>query len=233
MKTLPLLIQENPIFSCLPPRDQELLTDRAIERSYREDDWITRYGDIWPYLFIVDSGEVKAVKESVEGRSLIVTNIQAGEMFWGLAFFNEDTPMWVGLQANQTCRIYLWSREEVLPLLQRNGTVMWELTQTLVRRMQRASDIVEELAFQPVTGRLAHLLLDHFGDDMGEMVNRDLTLDEMAARIGTTREMVCRQLYRFADMGVIQINRTEFMVLDSEQLNALAHLSKGETSQKV
>lgn len=202
----------------------------AIERSFSEDQWITHYGDIWPYLFIVDEGQVKAIKESIEGRSLIVTNIEDGEMFWGLAFFNEDTPMWVGLQANQPCCLYLWQRENVLPLLQRNGAVMWELTRTLVQRMQRASDIVEELAFQPVTGRLAHLLLDHFGDEMGEMVNRDLTLDEMAAHIGTTREMVCRQLYRFADMGVIQINRTEFMVLDSEQLKSLANTSKGEVS---
>jgi hypothetical protein len=33
----------------------------------------------------------------------------------------------------------------------------------------------------------------------GELVARELTLDEMAARIGTTREIVCRALYRFAE----------------------------------
>jgi hypothetical protein len=49
-----------------------------------------------------------------------------------------------------------------------------------------------------------------------------MTLDEMAARIGTTREMVCRQLYRFADQGAIQINRTEFMITDQGQLKKIA-----------
>jgi len=43
----------------------------------------------------------------------------------------------------------------------------------------------------------------------------DMTLDEMAAQIGTTREMVCRLLYRFAEEGAVEISRTEFMISDS------------------
>jgi hypothetical protein len=49
-----------------------------------------------------------------------------------------------------------------------------------------------------------------------------MTLDEMAARIGSTREMVCRHLYQFADQGVIQINRTELKILDQALLKNLA-----------
>ena len=97
----------------------------------------------------------------------------------------------------------------------------------MLRRMLYASDIVEELAFQPVTGRLARLLLERFGDAVGDYVARDMTLDEMAARIGSTREMVCRQLYRFVDEGAIQINRTEFMITDRGVLQDIAGKVKG------
>jgi CRP-like cAMP-binding protein len=96
-----------------------------------------------------------------------------------------------------------------------------------VKRMLRASDIVEELAFQPVTGRLARLLLDHFGGAIEDYVSRDITLEEMAARIGTTREMVCRQLYRFVDEGAIQISRTELMITDRDLLEEIAGKVKG------
>jgi hypothetical protein len=44
----------------------------------------------------------------------------------------------------------------------------------------------------------------------------------MAARIGSTREMVCRHLYHFADQGIIQINRTEFKIMDQDLLKDLA-----------
>ncbi len=39
-----------------------------------------------------------------------------------------------------------------------------ELSRLMVQRIQQASDIVEGLAFQPMQGRLAQLLLGHFGD---------------------------------------------------------------------
>jgi len=49
-----------------------------------------------------------------------------------------------------------------------------------------------------------------------------MTLDEMAARIGSTLEMVCRLLYRFSDEGLIKITRTEFTVVDTENLHKRA-----------
>ena len=55
----------------------------------------------------------------------------------------------------------------------------------------------------------------------------DLTLDEMAARIGSTREMVCRQLYKMADQGVIRINRTEITIEDLGTLKETAGKLKG------
>ena len=51
---------------------------------------------------------------------------------------------------------------------------------------------------------------------------RDLTLDEMAAMVGTTRELVCKVFYRFADAEVIRINRTEFVFTNREKLEQLA-----------
>jgi CRP-like cAMP-binding protein len=87
----------------------------------------------------------------------------------------------------------------------------------MVERMLQASAIVDELAFQPVIGRVARLLLENFPSDQ-DSAPRHLTLDEMAARVGTTREMVCRILYRFAERGAIQINRTEFIFTDRSLL---------------
>jgi CRP/FNR family transcriptional regulator len=89
----------------------------------------------------------------------------------------------------------------------------------MAQRMLHASEIVEGLAFQPVAQRLARLLLEQFPADR-LATERHLTLDEMAARIGTTREMVCRILYRFAAQGAIQINRTEFVFKDRQLLES-------------
>jgi CRP-like cAMP-binding protein len=88
--------------------------------------------------------------------------------------------------------------------------------------MERASNIVESLAFQPVAGRIANLLLERYGNTGEDPVARDLTLDTMAAYVGTTREMVCRVLYRFSDQNLIHITRTEFSITDQDGLATLA-----------
>jgi CRP-like cAMP-binding protein len=225
--TLLDLLSRNLIFSHRNEEEKEKLVEMAITRTYSQGDWITYYGDVWPYLFLVDSGIVTALKESSEGRSLIVVSLGHGEVFWGVSFFQEDTPMPVSLIASEESIVYLWPRDRLLPILLQDGRMSWELARLMVKRMMRASDIVEELAFQPVTGRLARLLLDHFGGAIEDYVSRDITLEEMAARIGTTREMVCRQLYRFVDEGVIQISRTELMITDRNLLEEMAGKVKG------
>jgi CRP-like cAMP-binding protein len=104
-----------------------------------------------------------------------------------------------------------------MPFILEDGRLSWELTRLVIQRVQFVSEIVEKLAFQPLTSRVARLLLEQFPSEQ-DVVPRHLTLDEMASRVGTTREIVCRILYRFAEQGAIQINRTEFTFLNRSLL---------------
>lgn len=194
----------------------------AVERSIRKDAYLFHYGDRWPYLFLVTDGEFEAVKTSTEGRNLVVLTLESGDIFWGLTFFDEGTPIPVALRALKDSSIIQWSRAEILPFFLDDAEALWSLCGLLVRRMLRASSIVEDLAFQPVAGRIAKLLLTQYGKVGKTTIERDLTLDEMAARVGTTREMVCRVLYRFADQEMIDITRTEFSIVDEDRLSDLA-----------
>jgi CRP/FNR family transcriptional regulator len=220
-------LTRNPIFAYL---DASALKDVAAItqiRHFRSGEWIVHYGDIWPYLFLIKSGEVIAVKESSEGRSLILTAFLENELFWGLAFFIHDAPMPAALRASEDSEILIWSHEDLIPFLLQNGRFSWELSCLMIQRVQLASEIVEKLAFQPVAGRLARLLVEFSGTDSMEPIARSLTLEDMAARIGSTREVVCRFLHRFASEGLIDITRTEFLVKDLKRLENLARQGKG------
>jgi CRP/FNR family transcriptional regulator len=92
--------------------------------------------------------------------------------------------------------------------------------------MLNASDLITGLAFQQVAGRLAHLLLKFPNDNQKGPMVRSLTLDDMASRIGSTREMVCRFLQGFANQGIIKITRTELEIIDRDQLEALSQKEK-------
>jgi CRP/FNR family transcriptional regulator, cyclic AMP receptor protein len=199
----------------------------AETRRYQSGEWITHYEDVWPYFFFIKQGQVTVVKESFEGRSLVLTTLGAGDVFWGMAFFVENAGMPASLHVSKEVELLLWSRERLMPIFLGNGALSWELASLVIQRVQLASEIVQKLAFHPVEGRLARLLLEQTETSNTPTLARDLTLDEMAARIGTTREVVCRFLHRFSDRGLIQISRTEFVVSDSEGLKELALRVKG------
>ncbi|HEY5982004.1 MAG TPA: Crp/Fnr family transcriptional regulator [Anaerolineales bacterium] len=221
------VLHRSSYFSSLSAEDLALVAQGARLRRYARGEKIVLYGDAWPYFLLIVDGQVDAIKESGEGRSLLVTTFDAGDVFWGVAFFLTDSPMPVTLEARTDCVLYLWETGDLQPVLERNGTFMWNLSRLMVSRMLHASEMLEGLAFQPVAGRLARLLAELPHDEKSGAVSRSLTLDEMAARIGTTREMVCRFLYRFAGQGMISITRTEFAITDMPALMDLAQAVKG------
>jgi len=227
MSTLETLLAQSPVFSCLSESRRNLLVESAITRSYHKGDAVAHVGEIWPYLFIITKGGIHAIKSSQEGRNLVVTTFPKGDIFWGLAFFYEGLEMPVTLEAVEATQIALWPGEVMVPFLKSEGTVAWELSRLMIRKMARASEILEEMTFQPVAGRLAKLLVDTGGAEPQKAITRSLTLDEMAARIGSTREMVCRFLHRFADDGIIDITRTEFKITDQKRLLEISQNTKG------
>ena len=217
-------LAENQVLSHLNEVDLQKMFASAQIRRVHEGNWIVHHGDIWPYLFFIRSGQVTAIKESPEGRSLTLATFGTGEIFWGLAFFIEHAPMPAALKASDECELLLWSRDDIMPFILKNGKLAWELSRLVIQRVQFASEIVEKLAFQPLASRVARLLLEEYPMSQ-DVVHRHLTLDEMASRVGTTREIVCRILYRFAEQGAIQINRTEFTFLDRGLLEEQIHRS--------
>jgi len=70
------------------------------------------------------------------------------------------------------------------------------------------------------------LLLDFYQPADGMSANRYLTLEQMANSIGTTKELVSKTLHRFADEGMIEINRMQFVFTNREGLEMLAGQDK-------
>jgi CRP-like cAMP-binding protein len=78
-----------------------------------------------------------------------------------------------------------------------------------------------KLHFQPEASRVARLLLKQHQESGVDHVERELTLDEMAAMVGTTPVMVCKVMSQFADQGLLKVSRTEIEFIDKARLEKL------------
>lgn len=215
------LLAAAPVFRTLSTEERREVLGRGLRRHLARGEVEAVAGEAWPYLVLVVRGTLTAAKVSPEGRALTGLELRAGDVFAAPSFF-DDGPLPASLQARDEAVAYRWHRNALMPALRGNPEAMWDLAVLVVSQMRRAGEVVEQLAFQPLSGRLARLLLDRFGHARGAPGARLLTLDEMAALIGSTREVVCRLLYRLAEEGLIRISRTELSIVDPAGLADLA-----------
>jgi signal-transduction protein with cAMP-binding, CBS, and nucleotidyltransferase domain len=66
MKNLSNLLKKNPVFATFNSGELEELVRLGSTRSYQKGEKVILYGDVWPYIFLVENGLIEAVKESGE-----------------------------------------------------------------------------------------------------------------------------------------------------------------------
>jgi CRP/FNR family transcriptional regulator len=89
----------------------------------------------------------------------------------------------------------------------------------LARRVRHLVSLVEDLSFRRVISRVAKILLEHIGGEMGR--GPRLTQQEMAAMAGTAREVVGRSLKALEEEGAIKLDRHRIIITDKEALQKI------------
>lgn len=218
------ILSEKEVFRKLPDRERTLLAEHALRRQLDADAFLCRQGEIWPYVVLVTAGQLRWVMLSSSGKEHQLFALQSGDVFWSHSLF-DDQPLPASLQASDRVEVYVWPRDVILPLLKKYPEAMWEIPRLLTRIMRQAREIIYGLAFQPVAGRLAKYLMEHVGDPEKETLEREMTLEEMAAVLATSPEVVCRLLYQLQSDEVIKITRTHITLKDREALQKIIELS--------
>ena len=193
-------------FGQFPKKDRAALAELAIPRRLRAGEYSCFQGDMWPNVLFLAEGNLDWVMVSVAGKEHVLFSLNPNDVFWGHSIF-DDKPMPASLKATENSMIYRWEREAILPILYRHPETLWEIAGVLTSTMRKAREIIYGLAFQPVAGRLATLLLDRFSDPNDTSVERDLTLNAIASRVASSPEVVCRVLHQFQAEGILEVTR--------------------------
>lgn len=174
-------------------------------------------GEAAPGLFIVVAGRVKIVRESPAGREQVLTVIEAGNHFNLVPIFDGGPSPATAICLSDV-ELLLVPAVAMRELTGRTPALAMALLADAGHFLRRLVSLVDDLALHTVQGRVARLLLAQAeAADRGEPVG-PLTQSEMAARLGTVREMVGRTLKTFEALGLISMGRGTISVVDREGL---------------
>ncbi len=220
MKIETLQSSHNPVFGKLPEEEIADLLRLAKRQRLQPGDFLCHQGDVWSNVVFLTSGELRWVMLAMSGREHVLFTVQENHAFWGHSLF-DGKPMPASLLATKTTEAYWWSRDAIYPVLMRHPQAMWEITRMHVGMMRRAREIIYGLAFQPVSARLASLLLESFQEQGDASMERDLTLSEIATMVASSPEVICRVLHRFQADGILEVTRAHIALHDRDALSRM------------
>jgi CRP/FNR family transcriptional regulator, cyclic AMP receptor protein len=177
-------------------------------------------------LFILCSGKVKLSTTSKEGKMLILKQAEAGEVL-GLSAAISGTNYEMTAETASPCQLNFIGRQDFMTLLQSESEVGMRAALWLSREFQGAyRDIHDRVLARSSSGKLARLLLScartgiHESEELH--LRSSMTHEEMAQRIGSSRETVTRLLSDLEKKRLIRLEGATLVIRDRTGLEALA-----------
>ena len=195
----------------LPPALFDALALRGNARSFRANAILISEGDVGDTLYIVLSGRIRTYASSAEGRDVVLGDYGPGEYLGELALDGGLRSASAKTTEATTCRVVQGA--ELRAFLAEHPDFAVHLSQKLVRMVRRLTEQVKRLALQDVYGRMVNVLMelsDASGDE--RIVREKLTQQDIADRVGSSREMVNRVLKDLTTGGYVSARDGRYVI---------------------
>ncbi|OGP17539.1 MAG: hypothetical protein A2V21_302900 [Deltaproteobacteria bacterium GWC2_55_46] len=212
-------LAKNPLFNGLDDFYLKDIIARAEVRSWPDGIHIITEGEAGDAVYFILSGRVKVTLYGEEGREIVLAVLNEGDMFGEMSIM-DDKPRSANVEAVSALQCLVVSKTAFLEYLSRHHKVYMRFFAYLTGRLREATRKIGGLALLDVCGRIAHTLIGMARADEGSKekviaIERP-THEELAAMIGSSREVVSRALKKMTQEGYIKIEKNRILLYLSE-----------------
>jgi CRP/FNR family transcriptional regulator len=202
-------LRGNEYFDDLSEAMLKEISAHMILREYQRGDVFFWEGDPCEGLHIVHQGSAKIFRLSPQGRQYIVRILQEGDTFAEVPAFDGGTNP-VNVEALEVCRVWVIDSDMLRGLVKAHPQFAQKVLENFGKMLRGMVRMVSEMAFYQVTHRLARLIEELPQDKSAP----HWTQEQLAARLGTVREVVARSLKELERSGAIKIEDRRIQVID-------------------
>ena len=205
-----------PYFRALTTREQIALSAAATRHTFRAGEMLLTQGEHFPYVWLLEAGQVKVFRMNSNGREYILRIVGAGGSVNDIAAL-DGGPAAANVAALTPAIAWALAGEALRATIARHPSLALDVIQALAQRTRALAQQIEDLALYPVTARLARFLLQHPLPKDGA-----ITRATIAAHLGTTPESISRALRTLEAQGAIRYNRSTIVVVQRDVLQHIA-----------
>ncbi len=199
------------IFADLPNEDIQALSSVAKRRTFRAGEVIFHRDDPGQVLYMIKDGKVKICIISPDGQEVSLAVLGKGEYFGEFALL-DGLPRSTDAVALERVECHTLQRSDFHNAILKNPKIAILVLEALTKRLRNTDQMVEDLIFLDVYGRVAKKLLelaDAHGvkTEDGIRIDVRLTQQELASMVGASRESVNKVLGYFTDKDFISTDK--------------------------
>lgn len=204
-------LKQVPLFADLADEDIRELMSLAKRRTFRNNEVIFHREDPGQVLYVIKEGKVKISLISPDGQEISLVVFGKGECFGEFAIL-DGLPRSADAVALEKVECYTLQRSDFHNAIMNNPKIAIQIIEVLTKRLRSTDQMVEDLIFLDVYGRVAKKLLelaDTHGTkvDNGTRIDVRLTQQELASMVGASRESVNKVMGYFTDKNLISTDK--------------------------
>ena len=210
------LLRTVPIFSELSEPDLDKLAGLAARKRYPKDGVVFFENEAGDTLFMVAEGRIKVTILGDDGREIILSVLGQGEFFGEMALLDNEPRSATAIAVEESELLSL-HRVDFQGVIGDNLAISVALIKVLTARLRKANHQISTLALLDVYGRVARVIVEMGRDEGKRLKDGRITFQrpthqEIANRIGTTRETVTRMLKDLQRQNLIRVSGREIVL---------------------
>lgn len=220
------VLSKSALFQNLPAETLAELAERAVEHKLSQGQILFTANEPSDGLYIVLSGSVRAFRVNLDGREQTIHVERDGGTLAEVAVF-DGGPYPSTTIAEENSEVLFLGREDVRRFMLQHPEAALTALEIIAKKLRMVASMVEQLALMDVGQRLATLLLEEARRSTPELkdgisFSLPLSHSQIAARLGSVREVVTRGLQKLTQHGVIEARGHRIVVLSVKELRAHA-----------
>ncbi len=222
MRSIDILNQYN-FYAQLTANTQKALANTGTHCVLRAGDFFFHEGDACSQVALIGRGDIRVYKSAESGREITLYHVASGEtcVLTTTCFLTASTYPASAIAEEETEAI-LFPAPQVRRWFAEDETLRQFFLETLARRMSHVMALVEEVAFNRMDRRLAERLLRRFAQAGTTTDVLETTHEQLAAELGSAREVISRLLKELERSGAIELARGRIVLRDQAILRRFA-----------
>ena len=201
-------------FQGLKESDLQAISARAVTRAFARNAVVVTEGDRSDSLYIILSGRVKFYVSDEQGKDIVLSEAGPGEYFGEISL--DEGPRSASVMTLEPTRFSIVPQQDFRDFLAKSPEFAFNLIGKLIRRVRALTDNVKSLALMDVYGRVARMLLELAAERDGVLAIEDKpTQQDLANRVGASREMISKILKDLEAGGYIKIDSKRIVIAKS------------------